>query len=103
MGPLLEFRLRAARPSGVDGRVTVRKGILPCAGWRSARAVGEPAGPAPWGVGLQCCVRASGGARPPRRPWCRCSRYQLCLSESGELLESSGFTAGFLSFPDAWE
>ena len=70
MGPLLEFRLRAARPSGVDGRVTVRKGVLPCAGWRSFRAVGKPAGPAPRGVGLQCCVSTSGGARPPRWPWC---------------------------------
>lgn len=100
MGPLLEFRLRAARPSGVDGRVTVRKGVLPCPGWRSVHVVGEPAGPALRGVGLQCCVRASGGARPPRRPWCR---VQQCLSESGALLESSSHTARFLSFPDAWE
>ena len=37
MGPLLEFRIRAARPGGEDGRVMVGKGVLPCAGWRSTR------------------------------------------------------------------
>ena len=60
--------------------------------------MGEPAGAVHGAWVCWCRVSASGGARPPAP-----MAPVLCLSESGDRRESSGYTARVLSFPEAWE
>lgn len=84
------------------------------AGWPSGRASSPALGGAPsmqWanppvpprGAWVYSAVWAPLGEHVLPTALVPCSRCQLCLSESGELLESGSHTARFLSFPDAWE